>query len=268
MIAKHVTRLRRAVWTWRQPLTRLPSLPGLPVSDLFLWRKGAGWSTHFELIDVAGLFPPEAGQQERAARLVFFDGAGKAIAERELALAPLRRQTIVIDTLLPDVQEGHGSFVVFHPHTPAAITGLGAFLAERGYVSYARQGARLRSYVHGNLDAVALDPASQVEHLAGPGFLSRAYHLQHQLTGPARYELAIVNPSSSVQTFRLEGAIGGRATDSSIAQEVQLQPRAAHLFPVLLNEGESARVTIRSRMVMARPLVFRIQNQGLDVFHG
>ncbi len=49
----------------------------------------------------------------------------------------------------------YGTFSIFHSHTPKEVTELGSFLTERGYVSYCYKGAPLRSYVHGNLDAIA-----------------------------------------------------------------------------------------------------------------
>ena len=56
MIQAQIARIRRALWTFRQPLTRKPEQLGVPVSDLFVWRNGAEWKTCFEPIDIPGLF--------------------------------------------------------------------------------------------------------------------------------------------------------------------------------------------------------------------
>jgi hypothetical protein len=47
-----------------------------------------------------------------------------------------------------------------------------------------------------------------------------------------------------------------------------LPPGGIQLVPVRADKSEPVRLVIQSHLVMARPLVFRIQNLKLDVFHG
>ncbi len=97
--------------------------------------------------------------------------------------------------------------------------------------------------------------------------LPREYRLQHEMKGVALYELGLVNPTSAEQrcAFQLVSTQTGKVLEM---QNVDLEPRGAVLIPYHVDESESARVIIKSKLVMARPLVFRIQDNKLGVFHG
>ncbi len=263
---KLLQRLRRAAWTYRQPLTRMPSQAGAPVSDLFLWRKGPDWQTSFELTDMAGLY--EAADNSACGKtcIRLFDGSGKRIGQQEFVPPLYRRQQIDISALAQATEDCAGTFAVFHSHTPAEVQQLGSHLAERGYVSYRFRGAPLRAYVHGNLDAAALEAQQQMTLLAGSGPLWREYRLQHELLTGSRYDIAVVNPSPRRQNVMCEvlDTVGGKRLQ---ALSATLSPGACHLF-TLTPGPASQRVVIRSRLVMARPLIFRIEGQRMDVLHG
>lgn len=153
---QQIERARRALWTFRQPLTRIPRQKSATVSDLFMWRNSATWRTYFELIDVCGLFVDQSESRERAATLLVFDHTGVLIHEGRMDLLPNRRRTIDLSTFTASSDSEYGTFCIFHSRTPEAVSSWGSFIAERGYVSYRYRDAPLRSYVHGNLDAVAL----------------------------------------------------------------------------------------------------------------
>lgn len=267
MTVIQLERIRRALWVVGQPLTRLPAQPAAPVSDLFVWRNSGEWQTSFELIDLPALFTEGGESDSRYATLFCFDQGGRCFLQKRLDLLANRRQTIEIASLV-GVDHGEvGTFAVFHSTTPSTVTALGSYLTERGYVSYRYRGAPIRAYVHGNLDAIALGADERLELLGARGLLPREYRLQHEMKGPALYELGLVNPTSAVQrcTFQLASTQNGTILAS---QCVNLESRGAVLIPYQIDESEPARVIIKSRMVMARPLVYRIQKLQLDVFHG
>lgn len=265
MIAEQLQRIRRAVWTWRQPLTHLPALSNAPISDLFVWRNSPEWQTFFELIDIPSLF--EDDSLPRHVTLVFFDDSGRRISERKVDLQANCRQTLDISSMVGRAQGETGTFAVFHSTTPTGITNLGSFLAERGYVSYRYRDSPLRAYVHGNLDAVARGADGGLQLLGGTSFLRRQYRLQHELQPGVVYELGLVNPTTTAQrcTCKLISVLGGKILG---VQVVNVPPRGIQLVPVAADESGPVRLVIQSRLVMARPLVFRIQNLKLDVFHG
>jgi hypothetical protein len=177
------------------------------------------------------------------------------------------RQTLDISSIIRRVHGEVGTFAVFHSTTPSDITKLGSFLAERGYVSYRYRDATLRAYVHGNLDAIAYGPDGELELLGGSSFLSREYRLQHELQPGVVYELAIVNPTPTRKRSICK-LISVNSDKIMNVQVMNLAPGGIQLVRVQANESEPIRWVIKSHLVMARPLVFRIQNLKLDVFHG
>lgn len=262
-----VERFRRALWTWRQPLTRRPAAPAVPISDLFVWRNSGEWATSFELIDIPGLFSDGEKGLGRHATLFLFDQQGRQFLEKELELIPGRRQTIHLAAFLNETNGEAGTFAVFHSSAPPELESIGSFLAERGYVSYRYRDAPLRAYVHGNLDAIARRGDGELQLLGCSGFLSREYSLQHELQPGVVYELGLVNPTPDAQRCICK-LVSVRSGKIMGVQPVNLAPGGIQLVPVRADKSEPVRLVIQSHLVMARPLVFRIQNLKLDVFHG
>jgi hypothetical protein len=259
-----IERVRRASWSYKQPLTRVPAIAGAPVSDLFIWRNSNEWETFFELTDLPALFagPDRAGGH---VTLVLFNAVGQPFLEKILEISPGRRNTLALSELIGSEFGSAGTFAVFHAHTPQGLQALGSHLAERGYVSYRYRSAPLRAYVHGNLDAIARLPDASLQLLGGQSIRRREYNLQHALGGQGYYELGIVNPTPKKQRIVCRTlSARGIPRDS---QTADLPPRGSHLFRVAA-EHEQQRIVMSSRLIMARPLVFRIKDLTMDVFHG
>ena len=167
-----------------------------------------------------------------------------------------------------------------HSSTPPAISKFGSILAERGYVSYSYCGCELRSYVHGNLDAVSALSDNRIERLGGTSLFPRQFRLQHELSGINKYEIAIVNPSTYKQNIfcdvieisqkpsinKKTRSIFHRETVTNVML-IAMKPCGCHIFEVKPGDTPT-RLRIRSHLVMARPLVFRLNNKCMDVFHG
>ncbi len=262
-----IERLRRGLWLIKQPLNQRPELTGAPVSDLFVWRNSEDWKTFFELTDISGLFADSDGKSERYVTLFFFDNNGDMFLEKRLDLILNQRQTLDLSVFVSKIESPFGTFCVFHSHTPKVVSDLGSFITERGYVSYRYKGAPLRTYVHGNLDAISLRPDKSMQLLGSSSFRVREYRLQHELLGPALYEVGIVNPGSRDQRVSCQ-VFSTRSGEILGAQEAQLQPKGCHMFPIQVDQSQPSRIVINSHLVMARPLVFRIHNQKMDVYHG
>jgi hypothetical protein len=243
----------------------MPTCADAPISDLFVWRSSLEWHTFFELIDIPSLF--EDGRSTGQVTLVFFDGSGNCIQEQKVNLQANCRQTLDISAMVGRGHGESGTFAVFHSTTPSVVTKLGSFLAERGYVSYRYRGAPLRAYVHGNLDAISRGADGELQLLGGHSFLRREYSLQHELQPGVVYELGMVNPTSTSQRCICKLVLV-RSGKLLHVQAVNLPPGGVHLVPVQADTSEPVRLVIQSHLVMARPLVFRIQNLKLDVFHG
>lgn len=264
---KLIARAKRAIWTYRQPLSRVPSVQAAPISDLFLWKKGDCWQTWFELTDVAGLFDAGSAQQSGAqVSILLFDTAGREFARHVVQAPRFKRMQVDISALAAECGDETGTFCVLHPATPPVVGQLGSNLVERGYVSYRYRNAPLRSYVHGNLDAISVGIEGKLERLAGASVLPREYRLQHELAGPAVYEIALVNPSIRTQDIAFEVLEADHGSKIETLTAI-LPPGGCHVFKVVPG-NVAKRVVIKSHLVMARPLIFRIEDQKMDVLHG
>jgi hypothetical protein len=256
--------LRLATWRICQPLTAVPSSSSSVVSDLFVWRNTASFKTYFELTSIPSLFN-RLSPSEHYVTILIFNSSGRKISKAELPIEPCSRHTLDLSRFLPKGSDSYGTFAVFHSHTPSPIRSFGSFVAERGYVGYSHNSSVLLSYVHGNLDAIARSADTSVQMLGGQSLRRRSYMLQHLLTPDYNYEIAIVNSSKSSQVIRCDVlSLNGRLVQTFKAS---LQSRAMHLIPVSPHD-ENLKVVLHSKLVMARPLVFRSHNSGLDVFHG
>ena len=267
MIIQAVEKILRSPWTWRQALTGRPNDLNAPISDLFVWRNSAEWQTSFELIDIPRLFVDSTDDVDAVVNFVFFDSSGHRFLSEEIAVLPAMRQTIDLASYLSGANEEMGTFAVFHKSVPLAISSTGSYLAERGYVSYRYQGAPLRSYVHGNIDAIAQNINGQLQALGGSSFFQRQYRLQFELIPGSQYQLCIVNSTPSEQKCvgKLVSINRGKILCS---HPFKLTPGGVHELTFQREVTEHSRVIIESHIIMARPLVFNIQNLKMDVFHG
>jgi hypothetical protein len=259
-------RLRRAIWVYKQPLTLVPTLNGAPVSDLFLWRNSNEWETFFELIDMQALFTG-AVNAGRSVKIIFFDAKGRLFLEKSVNMEPFRRKTLAVSEIIGNVGGEYGTFAVFHSHTPKELTSIGSHLAERGYLSYRHRQAPLRAYVHGNLDAVAHLSDHCLQLLGGRSLLQREFRLQHILARQGVYELGIVNPTVTNQAIICQKLSGDRKVIGE--ERTYLPPRGSHFFRIMPTSNQNWQwIVLRSRLVMARPIIFRLENDTADVFHG
>ncbi len=267
MIIKAVKKILRSPWTWRQTLIGRPYDFNAPISDLFIWRNSAEWQTSFELIDIPRLFVDRKDSVNTDVKIIFFDSSGHQLLSEEIKVLPAIRQTINLASYLRNTNEEIGTFAVFHKFVPSVISSLGSYLSERGYVSYRYQGAPLRSYVHGNFDAIAQNMNGQFQALGGTSFFQRQYRLQFEMTLGSKYQLCLINPTPSEQKFvgKLVSINDGKIL---CFRPFKLTPRGVYELTFQSEVTEPARVVIESHIIMARPLVFHIQNSKMDVFHG
>lgn len=282
-VLSHLNRINQLVWRLKQPLTKKPSDPCSVVSDLFVWRKAQGFRTFFDLTDIASLFDQSTGPN--LARVMIFDKSGGLVTVGHYEAPCYSRLQIDISELAAPCKDNVGTFCVLHPKTPRVISELGSYLAERGYVSYCYGESSLKSYVHGNLDAVSLTPTGAIELLAGTSFLKRKYRLQYELRKNEYYDLAVVNASTMEQLVRCnlyntiaevktteDAAITTKLRPESLCRQLEtiLKPGACHIFKVdsTMAKGPSLRAVIESHLVMLRPTVFHISKERIHVFHG
>ena len=261
MINNFIRRAKKAPWVLGQGLTQKPNNPHAVISDLFVWRCNQDWNTYFELLDLVSLFGDKGHHQ---VVVVFFDAEGNQFHQQSIDLIGLYRQVLDISEILSALKQlpsDYGTFCIFHQQSPSSVLNSELFLTERGYVSYQYKDAPLRSYVHGNLDAID----NSLTPLSTSSLLSRTYNLQYLLEPNKQYEVALTNASASNKkiTFKIVGFDG----ETYIEKYTILRPKQAFVLPVrdLLNPS---RLIVKSRMIMARPAVFCFDGNNMDIFHG
>lgn len=256
---------RLRLWTFMQPLTKTPINETSVISDLFVWRCSPEWETYFEVVDIYSVFGDSGESLGRFLTIIFYDSKGGVINKIELPLTPKERNTIALKQYLSHTKDTYGTFCVFHSHTPVAVTKLGSFIAERGYVSYRFNKSPIRSFVHGNLDAISYSN-NKTELLGTVSLMKREYRLQYELSKGSLYEVAIVNPSK--KSLSITCMVITDKGELYKNMSISLPSKGANVFSIEINDNGSYKVVIKSKLIMARPLVFSHNEFQFDVFHG
>ncbi|MHA8097989.1 hypothetical protein VR479_01680 [Aquirufa aurantiipilula] len=250
-------------------LVHIPNHSQSVISDLFSFKISNGWETHFELLNVPALIDPlHQIHSSYTAKFLFFDELGNQIHASEKEVKGCSRQSVNLNEELEGKSaSGYGTFACFHLNFLPQLMKDGAFLAERGYTGYRNKViSNMKGYVHGNLDALAMNEKGEVICL-GKSFRvqKNEYRLQYQLEGPATYDLGVVNTTRESEDITFE-LISNQRT---IIKEFKKVPsKGVVWFSAELETGELARVIVHSKINLPRPVVFRSAQNSFDVFHG
>ena len=244
-------------------LTKIPSNPLATISDLFLWRKDKTWTSFFELLNISHLINPnDLITSQAIAKLVFFDNVGNQIFEKDIAYSNIDRITINISNILPDSINGYGTFACFHLYSNSFLNDSKSFIAERGYCGYSRNNNICKSYVHGNLDALAYDKTN-IEMLGNYNKRTYFYNLQYEFQPLFNYEIVLTNPTNKNQDFTLTFV-----NNHSLDEEFNIKPRGSVIKKIYFEQNINVKLIVKSSIYMARPVIFRHHHDSLDVFHG
>ena len=247
-------------------LTKAPADKSAVISDLFPIKQDLNWQTEFELLNVAGLISGDNNQKKSySVEIYFFSIEGNFLGSRTIPIENIGRKTIKLsDYLTADLTHAK-TFSIFHPTLESNFDMAGSYLAERGYGGYEYKNLGVKGYVHGNLDAVALIKG-KIKPLGNSGFISRFYTVQHCLTGPAQYEFVFTNPTSD--KIKITPSISYSPNQWSKSESFQIASLGTYTHAVIVKQDENAYVRFKSRLYLGRPVVFRIANDSMDVFHG
>lgn len=240
-----------------------------PISDLFLWRSSDEWETYFDLMNIRKIINPlHVDSCPEAATLIFFSRFGKCLGQVLLDLPKIGPRLVNISELAKEyTSDEAGTFAVFHAAPSRALAeALKSNITDRGYVSYKFKGCALRRYVHGNLDAVALVEGGGVEYLMSSSFLKKEYRLQVLMEKNKRYQLALVNASTTLKKFRVD-AFDFLLQKTFLVKKFEVQSGGFELIDFCPKSNQY--LTITSELIMARPLVFEYHTEDyVDLYHG
>jgi hypothetical protein len=250
----------------RKKLTKNPKSKDAVISDLFPIRNDKNWSTEFELLNVPGLILGDNNQSKPSISIFhFFDHNGILLGVRNIVMQDRGRMTIKIKDFLTNDLVDAKTFAVFHSSIDENLEFKGSYLAERGYTGYEYNNLGVKGYVHGNLDAVAL-VNGKVKPLGNSGILQRYYTVQHCLRGPAKYDFIFTNPTS--KKVRIKPYIALNPNKWEMQKNFEISPLGLNVFYLEIEDGQKCYVKFRSGLYLARPVVFRVSNDSMDVFHG
>lgn len=247
-------------------LTRNPGSKDFVVSDLFPIRKDGDWRTFFELLNINALLEANyknVNSHTYIAKIIFFDHLGSILGEVSVGKPELARQTLDIRSYLKGNLKDAAVFAVIHK-VPSSDSNIGSsLLAERGYIGFEYQSGGARSYVHGNHDALAYKP-DQLQLIGNYGIRNKIYYVQHAMSKNCDYEFFFANTSRIKQKILFEISLDGNKW--MIYKSVELNPGGSILLSLEKNLAKFLRV--KSKLYLARPLVFRKSEYSFDVFHG
>ena len=106
----------------------------------------------------------------------------------------------------------------------------------------------------------------QKRAVGNSGLISRYYTVQHCLRGPAKYEFVFTNPTS--RKVKITPRISYSPRKWLAGNFFSINSLGSHTYVLDVKENEKAYVKFKSRLCLSRPVVFRISNNSMDVFHG
>ena len=272
MKQRQILQKLRSIGPRVQPLTVCSSEEKSPVSDLFIWKKDKDWKTYFRLVNQDRIVSGPGGPPRvEYATFIYFSHDGTEI-KRIKHVIPEKLSTLISITAdIADCPGTFGTFCVIHSCSPKYLTDIDCQLTERGYVGYSFLDSKLLSYAHGNLDAVGMRKDGSVEMLGGSSILRREYRLQYSINPREENLLAFVNPCKSrmrLEVILLENGDGDQKKPVKVFK-ISLPSRGSAEIRLDLDSMDyEYSIRIKSRLCMARPVLFTCRNTSFNVFHG
>lgn len=259
--------LFRIKWRLLQALTLYPKNEDSSISDLFYWMIDDEWDTYFDLSPIIKLFKESPADYIEKVLVIVFDSNGIKIVTKSFELDSIKRKTLKIRDLFESKINGHGTFAVFHNNRPDHLKKIGAYVAERGYLSFSYRGNIIRTYVHGNMDAVALQGNNDIQYLGNAFIWNREYRLQYVLGNSQQSKIILINSYRKKLSFIFR-LINAHSKNVISAQTFSINSGCVKTYDIPRTITDKIYLVIESKSIMARPIVINYQTQGVNVFHG
>ena len=253
-----------------QPLTHASSKRYSPLSDLFIWRNDGSWKTHFTLLNYDKVLGEGSDNYLTSRALfIYFSPSGQEI-KRVFHNVPAQMSSLIsVSADLAECPETFGTFCVIHSRNPNIFSEIGCRLTERGYAGYTFKDSEILSYIHGNLDAVSMRPDGKIKMLGGTSILQRSFNLQYLFQGCRSSSIFLTNPSRIPLEMAINFKDPKNQERAKSTIRCYVEPRGCFMAPISINHPDSSLIIeIRSRLCMARPIVFWHCDYNFNVFHG
>ncbi|MDC1418150.1 hypothetical protein N8264_03725 [Candidatus Thioglobus sp.] len=219
---------------------------GTSISDAYLWRTDNGYKTTFKFTDILGLFYKI---KESYVELAFYSKDNIFI--KKIIINKLNYvNELLIDKDFLDGIEGYGVFYAFH-HSESNLTD-DLVISNRCYVGFSFED-KLSSFVHGNLFVKyqSLNGSNNGSDMIQISLLKTIYRIQNSFTNFTKSELFFVNPTSKKINF----SIG--------SNKYSLENNCS----ILIDISEEEEISIISRCMFLRPIIFNYKGDFYDVYH-
>jgi len=216
------------------------------VSDAFLWRTDNGFKTTFNYADILGLFYKV---EDSHVELNFYSKNNDFI--KKIIINQLNYSNkLLIDKDLLDGIEDYGVFYIFHRYD--SYSGDDLVIANRCYVGFSLKD-NLSSFVHGNqfVRYQSLDGKYDGSDMVKSSFFNNRYRIQNSFLDFTKSELFFVNPTSN----KIDFSIGN------------IRHRLGKNCSIIIDIGSKENITISSRCMFLRPVIFNYKDDFFDVYH-
>ena len=229
----------------------LPDQKNISISDTFIWRNENGFITYVRFSDILKKF---YGASKSNIEIIFFDNKKNKLKELSLEKTALSNE-LVIDQIFFNGYVGTGIFFIFHNFKKTFNSNERIAVSNRCYVGYSRNGQN-PSFVHGNYLAGFKDLNSKNYHnniIQRSMFRKVKYQIQSDFADFDKIELIFTNPLDIKIKFWVN--------------KTKFSLEGGSLKIVSLIKYNKSIITIFSKLMFFRPIIFTYKGKFYDIYH-
>jgi hypothetical protein len=218
----------------------------ISISDAFPWRTDNGYSTKFKYSDILGLF---FKIENSFVELTFYTQNNKLVKKIILSKLNYSNELLIDKDFLNGI-EGYGVFYIFHRSDNHIAEDL--VISNRCYVGFSIKGSS-SSFVHGNgyVAYQSIDGKHRGSGMVLSSLFKNRYRIQNSFLEFSKSELFFVNPTSKKINFSIGGTKYSMEKGGSI----------------LIDVTGKDNISILSRCLFLRPIIFNYKDKFFDVYH-
>lgn len=196
--------------------------------------------------------------------LVVWNLSGEIVLEQKFQQTGVTLQIPVTKILeTANIYLTSGYFSVFS--LPSAHDDPSFTHIERGYIFLSSKSSNATAFCHGNKESFSYTKSGLIKPL-GHGLTYTNFHtIQHLFDATKKYLLFLTNDTNSQQNFQILSPSEAFAT-----QTLDLTPASSAFLPLCVSKSlvDTFTVSIHSKTLLPRPIVFAYDEKCFDLFHG
>jgi len=239
-------------------------------SDLFIWRDPSIWDNYFNIAHLGPILNPHY-QDSYDVLVEFYGSCGKLLGGKKLAVSYGENRLFNLSELSDGLCKNgeNGTFAIFHlVDIKEMLNGERICIGERGFVSYKRKSdaSLLRSYAHGNVNAVAYSLKTQTSRCIGVKQKNNLYYrAQLRLDDAISSEIALVNfleKDTDITMYQYKGGLKEKL------KSINVSSGGVVIIQSELDFDDRYIIEFESKVNFLRPVIFKYYENHFDVLHG